>query len=117
MPDPLGGKEPHQHRLLQEHSTLRSLFFPPHRFLRETEARVEGRGTHCKPPLQPLSGSLPLETPLPAAPRAEHTPGSTHRPAERTAGPEPPPRLGGGCTAPRPIPAGSTAGRHKAVGS
>lgn len=85
MPDPLGGKEPHQHRLLQEHSTLRSLFFPPHRFLRETEARVEGRGTHCKPPLQPLSGSLPLETPAPGGSQGraharEHTPPCrTHR--------------------------------------
>lgn len=107
MPDPLGGKRPHQHWLLPEHSTVRSLSFPPHPSSRETEAQAEGRRTHCKLlPLQPLSGSLPLETPFPPAPRAEHTPGSTLRPAERTAGPEllQSPRLGGGCTAPHPHP-------------
>lgn len=70
---------------------------------RETEARLGGReGNTLQTPLQPLSASLPAETPahtaLPnALGRARGCPGHAE------------PRA--------PIPAGSTAGWHKAVGS
>lgn len=96
MPDPPAGKGLHP-----EHSTLRSLCFPPHRPPRETEARVEGRGTHCNPPppLQPLSDRFPWRPPLPPAPRAGTLQGA--HTALPNAGPELHPRLGGGCTAPR----------------
>lgn len=95
MPDPLGGKGPHQHRLLLEYSTLRSLPFAPLGKLRHGWDRS------------------PWRPPVPPAARAEHTPGA------HTALPN------GSCTRGwvgdaqplAPIPAGSTAGRHRALGS
>lgn len=63
MPDPLGGKRPHQHWLLPEHSTVRSLSFPPHPSSRETEAQAEGRRTPPPPaPLWITSSGDPLPT-------------------------------------------------------
>lgn len=60
---PLEERGLRQHRLHPEHSTLRSLSFPPHGPPRETEARVEGRGTHCKSPLHSPSDRFPWRPP------------------------------------------------------